>query len=76
MNINISTPTSLKDLAEALLVSAAVLLLIASKPAAAQAPGAVDPSGGGRGQGVNSSLQQLQEMDAVRREMSELRNLI
>jgi hypothetical protein len=77
MNINISTPTSLKGLVEALLVSAALLLLIASKQAAAQAPvGVVDPSGGGRGQGVNSSLQQLQEMDAVRREMSELRNLI
>lgn len=44
----------------------------ASHPVFAQAP-VIDRSGG---QGANSSLQRLQEMDAMRREMSELRNLI
>ncbi|MBT5031596.1 MAG: hypothetical protein HOM55_04800 [Proteobacteria bacterium] len=45
---------------------------IASHPVIAQAP-VSDRFGG---QGANSSLQRLREMDAMRREMSELRNLI
>ena len=45
---------------------------IASHAVYAQAP-VTDRSGG---QGANLSLQRLQEMDAMRREMSELRNLI
>ena len=59
---------------QASLASVLVVTLfgIASHPVFAQAP-VTDRFGG---QGANSSLQQLREMDAMRREMSELRNLI
>jgi hypothetical protein len=77
LHIKTSTFSFRKYSFASLCIGAVVSLVIASHPAAAQAPiGAVDLSGGSRGQGSNLSLQQLQEMDAVRREMSELRNLI
>lgn len=77
MHIKTSILSILRHSCTSLWKGIAVSLVFASHPAAAQAPvGAVDLTSGARGQGPNLSLQQLQEMDAVRREMSELRNLI